>query len=211
MTAPAAGHADVAAVGFGQRLDDCQSDAGASPPTVAGRVGAIEALEDVGQMLGGDAVAIVSHGENDFAGDVGDREGDVPAGGGVAQCVVEQVSQHLRQPLPIRPEPDRAAGVGAQGDVLGGIAVGDRGADGSCDLPGVDPPRGDGGVGVFGLGQGGGVGGEADQPTGLLAQHRDGRLVEAFHAVFHGFQVGLQHRHGRADFVGEVAEQLAAG
>ena len=66
-------------------------------------------------------------------------------------------------------------------------------------------------MGIFGLGQGGGVGGEADQSTGLLAQHRDGRLVEGFHAVFHGFQVGLQHRDGRGDFVGKVTEQLAAG
>lgn len=65
MAGAAAGHADVAAVGLGQRLGDCQADAGASACAVPGGVGAVEALEDVRQVLGRDAVSVIGDGERD--------------------------------------------------------------------------------------------------------------------------------------------------
>ena len=55
-------------------------------------------------MLSGDPCAVVVDGEDDLAADPGGGDGDVSAGGGVTQCVVEQVAQDLRQPLPVCPQ-----------------------------------------------------------------------------------------------------------
>lgn len=64
MTGSTARHVDVAAVGFGQCLGDGQSDARASAASVAGGIGAVEPLEDVRQVFGGDALAVVGDGED---------------------------------------------------------------------------------------------------------------------------------------------------
>ena len=197
-------------MGLGQRPDDGQSDPRAPAPTVTGGIGAVEALEDVRQMLSGNPLAVVDNGEHHLGADAGGGEPDVTPGGRMPQRVVEQVAQHLVQPLPVRPQP---AGVtfGVELDALGGIEVRDRGAHRFHEITRVHPSRRDGGGAFLGLGQSGSVGREPHQPSGLLAQHRDGLGVKGFHPVLDGFQICLKHRHRCADLVGEITEQLTAG
>ena len=54
---------EVAVVGAGEGAGDGQSDAAASGGSAASRVGAVEAVEDLRQVLGGDAVAGVADGD----------------------------------------------------------------------------------------------------------------------------------------------------
>ena len=59
---------DLAAVGGGDVLDDREAEAGAAGGAVAGRVDAVEPLEDPVHLAGGDADALVGDGEVDHAG-----------------------------------------------------------------------------------------------------------------------------------------------
>ncbi len=77
MTGSTAGHVDVAAVGFGQCFDDGQSDAGASSASVARGIGAVEPLEDVRHVFGGDAFTVVGNREHRVGSVPGGGEGDV--------------------------------------------------------------------------------------------------------------------------------------
>ena len=178
---------------------------------VAGGVGAIEPFEQVRQVFGADALSVVFDAEDHVGAALCGGEGDPSAGGGVSQGVVEQIAQYLGEPLPVGPHRSGVTAGGVQGDVLGGVAVGERHVHGTDEICGVHPVRGDQGMGLLGLGQGGGIGGEMHQPGGLLAQHRDRFRVEGFHPVLDRFEVGLQYGYRGADLVGQVAEHPPSG
>ena len=95
---------DVPVVCLDEGFGDCQADTGPTVFAVARRVRPVEALEYVWQVLGGDSVAVVGHRDRDIAvvGTGGDI--DPPAGGSVAQRIVEQVAQDLPEPVRIRPQ-----------------------------------------------------------------------------------------------------------
>ena len=78
-------------MGFGKCLGDGQPDPRATPGPVAGGVGAVEPLEKVGQVLGGDALPVVGDGEHHRLSIGGGADADVSVGGGVTQGVVEQI------------------------------------------------------------------------------------------------------------------------
>jgi len=90
---------DVAAVGLYQLAGDGQSQATASTARMgAGAVPAPKAVKNVGQILGQDALAGVTHSEAHTVTDPFPAQGDGAAGGRVAQRVGHQVAEHLVQP-----------------------------------------------------------------------------------------------------------------
>ena len=76
---------------------DGQAEAGAAVRPGAGRIGAVEALEDVGQVLGRDAGAGVRDPQHRPRRRPGGLDGDPAPGGGELEAVVHQVHQELRQ------------------------------------------------------------------------------------------------------------------
>ena len=87
--------ADGAAVGEHDVLGDGETEASASGFAGAGFVDAVEAFEQAGEMLGGDAGAEVSdkefHGVRNGAG----AENDASSGWAVFQRIVDQVGKNL--------------------------------------------------------------------------------------------------------------------
>ena len=69
-------------------LGDGQPQPGAAGLAGPGLVGAVEAVEHVGQAAGVDALALVLDGEAGHAVPQGGGQGDVPSGGGVFDGVV---------------------------------------------------------------------------------------------------------------------------
>lgn len=115
----------MSAVGLGQSLGDGQPDPGATMVAVAGGVAAVEAFEEVGQLLGADAVAGVgdTDGHPPWALSVG-AERDLSASWGVAQGVGEQVAQHLAHALPVgRDVSGGLVDVDVQGHAFGGVGL----------------------------------------------------------------------------------------
>src|SRR5829696_2201901 len=153
---------DGAAVDGGKGGHDRQAEPGAAAGGGAGRVGPVEALEDPLGLLGGEAGAVV----DDLDGGPGaavegggpDPDLDRAAGRGVGEGVVDQVGQHLAQPLVVA-EHD-------QGAALAAVAV-VAGAEDELDLAvGGDRP------GVVD-----GLGGQGEQVHRVVAQRA--LLVEA--------------------------------
>ena len=99
-TDPALGP-DAAAVG----LDDLFGDGQAQPRPAAGPgprfVGPVEALEDVGQTLRGDAFAGVGHRHLHLASHTFSPDGNRPTSGCVSQRIAEEIEQHLTDPLDV--------------------------------------------------------------------------------------------------------------
>ena len=125
-------HGDVAAVGGGDVLDDREPEAGAAGGAVAGRVDAVEPLEDAVDVLGGDADALVDHRDLDLLalGAGGDDHPGTPAR--VGDGVGDEVA-HRGADLLLRAE-DLQAVLAARldGDLLGGGLHG-AGVDGGGD------------------------------------------------------------------------------
>ena len=88
MTGSATDRLVVSAVGLGQRLDDCESDARTTMTAIASEVGSIKALEKVWQMLGNDALAVIGDAEDHLRAVSGCGEADTSTAGGVLQGVV---------------------------------------------------------------------------------------------------------------------------
>src|SRR5215211_696825 len=76
--------ADLAAVALGDLADDGQAEAGAAVGSGAALVGAPEAVEDVRLVLGGDAGALVGHGDPGAVALAAGGQADAGAGGGEA-------------------------------------------------------------------------------------------------------------------------------
>ena len=64
-------------------------------------VGLVEFLFHVGQVLGGDAAARVADGDLHIAHGLSGGDGDDASGLGVFQGVVDDVDEHLAQPVPV--------------------------------------------------------------------------------------------------------------
>src|SRR6266545_4596608 len=137
-----AGGGEVTVVGSGEGAGDGQSDAAAACGAAAGRVGAVEAVEHLRQVLGGDAVAGVG-------------DGDGAAGRGVAQGVGEQVVEDFADPVGVGGGVGRCrAGPVLEVDCL----VGEGGRCGADRVGVVDEAAHSGGLlahGVPGVGGGG--------------------------------------------------------
>src|SRR5690606_14626367 len=137
-------HRDVPAVRGGHVLDDRQAQARAAGGPGAGRVDAVEALEDAFLVLLGDADALV--GDRDLhhgaagPGDGPGRYADAGAGGRVVDGVLDEVAERGGELPPVAPDPQvvravrgcpvpgltgslTAAHVGGHGDLLGARGV----------------------------------------------------------------------------------------
>ena len=156
---------------------DGQPDARAAMATVAGGVGTVEPVEKVRQVLGRHPLAGVCDAILHPLVDPAAAQGHGPARGSVAQGVVEQVAEHLSEPVGVDAD---LAGVGelrAQVYPRGGVPVaGDVGGRGSHVSGGhrsqrhVDP--------LLCLGDGGHVLGEAPQAARRAADHPERVVVQ---------------------------------
>ena len=91
---------EATAVGLDEGAADGEADAAAARRPAASGVGAVEALEDVAEVLRRDALARVPHLDLDPSAARGsDGEPDVPSGRSVPQRILKEVSEHLRHPL----------------------------------------------------------------------------------------------------------------
>ena len=97
----------LAAVEVDQVLDERQAQAEPPVGPLEAGVGLPEALEDVGEELGGDALAVVADLEHDRGAHAGHAHPDVPAAGGELDGVAEQVPHHLLEPVRIADHADR--------------------------------------------------------------------------------------------------------
>ena len=110
---------DPPAVRLGDHLADCQAEPGPADLAAAGVVGAVEPFEDVGERFGRDAGAGVVHAEGGDAVVRDEREGDGPAGRGVAGSVVHEVEQELLEPIGVAVHLDLLQLADRQTDVRG--------------------------------------------------------------------------------------------
>ncbi|GAY15043.1 hypothetical protein MSZK_17690 [Mycobacterium sp. shizuoka-1] len=193
------------------RLGDRQADATTAAGPAPGRIYSVEPFEEMREMLCGNAFTGVRDGDDDLTLARADADVDPPALGGVTQGVVQQIAQHLPEPLRVHPQrTDRGIDVRAKLHTRGVRAVGPGRQRRGHQRPGVHPLRGQA-LPLFGLGQRPDVLGQPDQPPGLIPHHRHRVAVERLDTVFECLDVGLQHRDGGADLVRQVAEQPAAG
>src|SRR5690606_1197259 len=185
--------ADAAVVGFDQCAGDGQADTAAAGVAGAGGVGAVEPVEEVVEMFGGDAVSGV--GDREFGAVAAGQpaaDGDLAAGRGVAQRVVEQVGQDLGEPVGIDGDGGGVVDRGAQRDALrvelftsGVDGVGDRRRGGRGNRVEV-------GEVCLGAGDGVDVLDESFEAVGRGAQHVPGVVVVAADVVVECFQVGVE-------------------
>jgi hypothetical protein len=89
---------ELPVVGTGEAAGDGEAEAGATRVAVAGLGQAHEAVKDAIPVGDGDSGSSVGDGNLGAVRGVGEVDGDVPAGGGVAAGVVEQVGQNLTDP-----------------------------------------------------------------------------------------------------------------
>src|SRR5439155_25405577 len=109
----------VAAVSVHDSLRDGEAETGAALRRGAGRVRAVEAFEDVRQMFGGDARAVVGHGENHGTVSVARGNADCAAFLVVVNRVGEQVRDDEREPVAVA-RAFRRSEAGLNGDVAFG-------------------------------------------------------------------------------------------
>lgn len=179
--------------------------------TVAGGVPAVEAFEDVRQVLGRDPLPGVGDAERDPGRALSGLEGDPAPGRGVAQGVGEQVAQDLAHALAVHVHGQARIGVHGQGHALGGVGllVGlGRGMQQPADPLGAavqfDPA-------LLGAGDVVDVLHQPGQPGQLLAHQLTGGLVPVGHPVLQGLVVDGQHGDGGAQLVGQVREHPSTG
>src|SRR3984957_10851759 len=93
-------------MGMGDRADYREPEAGPAGGAVAGRVGAVEAVEDQLALIGGNAGTVVRHDEtHTIALDRGDIEADEPVRrGGVLDRVAGEVTQRLGESVGVGTE-----------------------------------------------------------------------------------------------------------
>ena len=157
----------------GDVLDDGKAQAGAA--VLAGAVGmdAVEALEEAGEVLGGDAAAVVGDGEE--GGAILDPEAEGDGGGaGVAEGVGEEVDEGLLEEVGVAADGDGGEGVGvgkepdagALGVVLDeGESVGGEGVEAEVvEVPGA------GGLAALDGGEGEDVLDEVVEAAGLAGE-----------------------------------------
>jgi hypothetical protein len=200
-------------MGGDEGLDDGESESGAAAIPGAGGFDAIEAVEDAGQLIGGDAGALV--------GDFGDGVGVVEEGadfegfvfGGVAEGVVDEVEEDAFEGEAIAEDGEGLGGVDGEGDVefagagfeaIGGIAAEGAEVEGFAEFhlgSGVE------------AGEGEEVFGESDEAFDFLAAGFDGLAVFEIGAgpAEGDFEFTTEDGEGGAEFVGGIGDELLLG
>ena len=195
---------------------------------VARGVAAIEALEDVGEVRGGDAVAGVRDRELDVLARCLRVDPDGPTGGRVPERVGEQVRQQLEDALAVHGDQDLQSGcdVNSRGPShLRGTAAGTHQAHPfGCELR---PHPLDGSAhevahrdlddralleaALLGARHLGDIAGQPHQSLGVIAQHASGLGRPLGDAVLEPVQVSTDDGERRSHLVGEVGQQPASG
>ncbi len=93
-----AAHVDRSIVHLDQRLHERQADAETVARSLQRRIHLREHLEEIRQMLGGNADPVIAHADNRLLALVLDRQPDVTVLVGELASVVQQVADNLRQP-----------------------------------------------------------------------------------------------------------------
>src|ERR1700733_16092121 len=223
--------ADGAAVGEHDVFGDGKAKAGASGFAGAGFVDSIEAFEEAREMFRGNACAEILHEEFDGMGNRAGAEDDASAGSTILQGVIDQVGKNLMNGFAVGENHGkifrqwiRAGKVPALQMVSGRILNLQLDAVGAGDfaeaLFGVVQQFG--GRDTLGLetsltgldaGQREQVFGEAGHAGGILAddlQELAGGRTILGTGVEQGFRIALDGREGRAQFVGNVGDEVAA-
>ena len=207
---PVAGGGEAAAVGFGERFGDGESDAGAALVGLPGGVAAVEALEDVRELFVGHALAGVGDADGHGVRGDGRRHVDAPPLGGVSERVGEQVAEDLGDALGVGSD-RHVVDLGGEGDALGVVGVPGL-SDRRLDEVGE---RLDAGLefdaSFFGSGHLVEVAGEPSETFGLLFDDGLGGVVPGEDAVGDAFEVGVEGGDGGAHLVGEVGQEASAG
>ena len=189
---------------------DRESQAGAAGLACSRRIGAVEALEDVREVLGRNAGAGVAH----LDGDVGFRgprpNADLAAGGSMGDRVVEKDAQDLRDPFRVRPRRGRFARLEHEAHVRLPGPRGDRAGrapngvvDG--DLREVEPqPSG------FGERQLLEILDQARKQHRLFMEGVEGGAIGGHEPVLKALDLAAEVRQRRAELVGDVGDHPAA-
>ena len=108
------------AMSLGDRLDNRQTESGATGDSVAGVVGSVEALKDAVTMLLGDPRSVVAHDERDTAAMLAASAQSHQSVRrlGVCDCVVDEVAQSLRQSVRIGVQDPGGNGIELKSTVL---------------------------------------------------------------------------------------------
>ena len=112
-------------MGFGNRLAEGQTDAGMAAVAGTAAGGAVEAVEDVRQVRGGDPGAVVGDGERRGGGRAAEADLDSGAGRRVLDGVPGQVEDQAEQLAAVAAE--RTGGIGQFEDRAFGFGKGTEG------------------------------------------------------------------------------------
>ncbi len=193
-----------------QLAHDRQAQASAAGRAGTRAVGTVEALEDVRQVLGGDAAAGVAHGDLDLPTQRPARDDDL-AGHRVCERVGEQVTQHLADPARIgahRRQVRRQ--VGPQRDAGHGrarLGPRDRAGDDAGEVCGRHLHRQLAGLGQRQLLE---IVDQVAQQQRLLVERFDDGRRRCRDAVAQRLEVAAQVRQRRAQLVRHVADQRSS-
>ena len=105
-----AGDGDVLFVGVEDGFDNVKPQTHPVLVGGAGGVGLVEPVKDMGELLGGDGLALVADGDIGFAGLGGNPESETPLGRGELHGVVQQVVADLGDCVWVAPNHHRAVG-----------------------------------------------------------------------------------------------------
>ena len=213
----AEGGADVdgAVVEEGDVFDDGEAEAGAAVFAGAVLVDAVEAFEEAGEVLGGDAAAAVGDGEDGVAVFGFEAEGD-GGGAGVAEGVGEEVDEGLLEEVGVAADGEGGEGVGV-GEELDAGAVGvvldeGEGVGGEGVEADLGEVVGGGGLAALDGGEGEDVLDEVVEAAGLSGE--DVVAVFAAGVVEGDFGEGLDGGEdggeGGLDLVGDVGDEVGA-
>ena len=109
--------ADRSPMGIDDGFADREPDPGSGTLPATRRVAAVEAFENMGQLIGRNAVAIIGHGDHGPLRLRAPRDGDVSAGGRVAKRVGQKVAQHLSDPVGVDVDAQAVGLAEVQGEV----------------------------------------------------------------------------------------------
>ena len=104
-------------MGIDDGFADREPDPGSGTLPATRRVAAVEAFENMGQLIGRNAVAIIGHGDHGPLRLRAPRDGDVSAGGRVAKRVGQKVAQHLSDPVGVDVDAQAVGLAEVQGEV----------------------------------------------------------------------------------------------
>ena len=202
----------VTAVGAGNGPGDRQADTGSTVDVAsAGVLDAVEAFEDVGEGLGGDADAVVGDADHGPVVLVSHRDLDPVAAHRVLQGVAQQVVQDLPDASGIRVDAQAGNGLGVQRHPGGVVGVPGCGDAGRHDLVEVLVAQRQWDAAFLGAGDLRDVGGQGGQPLVLPKQDLDVCRGEVDHTVLQSFEGDLGGGQRGAQLMAQVGEHASSG